>query len=127
MMGVLGCSGISWTICKQSAPRSRLTTTPHCHLITQFFTGRMLFLTPNQQRQSTEGKKQLVITRIIKSLQITFAFSALTRLVGRQEEHPACKKLSDEVTVWRGCQPGARCRLAYGPTDAIATHCLLLQ
>ena len=22
--GILGCSGISWTICKQSAPRSRL-------------------------------------------------------------------------------------------------------
>ena len=28
------------------------------------------------------------------------AFSALTLLVGRQEEHPACKKLSDEVLVW---------------------------
>jgi len=25
------------------------------HLITQFFTGRMPFLPPNQQRQSTEG------------------------------------------------------------------------
>jgi len=28
------------------------------------------------------------------------AFSALTLLVGRQEGHPACKKLSDEVLVW---------------------------
>ena len=28
------------------------------------------------------------------------AFSALTLLVGRQEEHPACKKLSDEMLVW---------------------------
>jgi len=28
------------------------------------------------------------------------AFSALTLLVGRQEEHPACKKLSGEVLVW---------------------------
>ena len=28
------------------------------------------------------------------------AFSALTLLVGRQEERPACKKLSDEVLVW---------------------------
>jgi len=27
------------------------------HPTTQFFTGRMPFLTPNQQRQSTEGKK----------------------------------------------------------------------
>jgi len=26
------------------------------HLITQFFTGQMLFLTPNQLCQSTEGK-----------------------------------------------------------------------
>jgi len=28
------------------------------------------------------------------------AFSALTLLVGRQEEQLACKKLSDEVLVW---------------------------
>ena len=26
--------------------------------------------------------------------------SALTLLVGRQEEHPACKKLNDEVLWW---------------------------
>jgi len=29
--GVLGCSGISWTICKQSAPHSRQITTPTPH------------------------------------------------------------------------------------------------
>jgi len=28
------------------------------------------------------------------------AFSALTVLVGHQEEHPACKKLSDQVLAW---------------------------
>jgi len=33
------------------------------------------------------------------------SFSALTLLVGHQEEHPACKKLSDEVVVCR--QQGA--------------------
>jgi len=27
-------------------------------------------------------------------------FSVLTLLAGRQEEHLACKKLSDEVLVW---------------------------
>ena len=43
-------SGISWAICK-SAPRSR----PRQHPTTQFFTGRMPFLPPNQQHQSTEG------------------------------------------------------------------------
>ena len=53
------------------------------------------------------------------------AFSALTLLVGRQEGHPACKKLSGGC--WRGYLSGARCRLAYGPADATATHCLLLQ
>jgi len=44
-----------------------------------------------------------------------YAFSALT-LVGRQEGHPACKKLSG------GVLSGARCRLAYCPADATATH-----
>ena len=48
-------------------------------------------------------------------------FSALTLLVGRQEGHPACKKLSGEVLAWLS---GARCRLA---ADATATRCLLLQ
>jgi len=51
--GVLECTGISWTICKQSMPRSKQITTPTPYR--SIFTGRMLFLTPNQQCQSTEG------------------------------------------------------------------------
>ena len=31
------------------------------------------------------------------------------------------------VGCWHGYLSGARCRLAYGPADATATHCLLLQ
>jgi len=31
---------------------------------------------------------------------ISLAISALILLVGRQEEHPACKKFNDEVLVW---------------------------
>ena len=31
---------------------------------------------------------------------VTFAFSALTLLVGRQDGHPACKKLSGGVLAW---------------------------
>jgi len=46
-------SGISWAIFK-SAPRSRQITTPAPHYSCSF-TGRMPFLPPNQQRQSTEG------------------------------------------------------------------------
>ena len=57
--------------------------------------------------------------------QVWGAFSALTLLVGRQEGHPAHKKTA--VGCWRGYLSGARCRLAYGPADATATHCLLLQ
>ena len=53
------------------------------------------------------------------------AFSALTLLVRWQVGHPACKKRV--VGCWHGCLSGARCRLAYGPADATATHCLLLQ
>ena len=51
MMG--GGSGISWTICKSFAPRSRQITMPVPHH--SVFTGWMLFLPPNQQCQSTEG------------------------------------------------------------------------
>jgi len=54
-----------------------------------------------------------------------FAFSALTLLVGRQEGHPACKNWV--LRCWRGYLSGARCKLAYGPADATATRCLLLQ
>jgi len=53
------------------------------------------------------------------------AFSTLTLLVGQQEGHLACKKRV--VGCWCGCLSGARCRLAYGPADGTATHCLLLQ
>jgi len=45
------------------------------------------------------------------------AFSALTLLVGRQEEHPACEKFEWWDAVW------ARCKwFACGPTDATATR-----
>ena len=54
-------SGIRWAVCK-SAPRSRQTTTPtHHHSV--FFTGRMPFLPPNQQRQSTEGRRQVEVVK----------------------------------------------------------------
>jgi len=52
MMGFWDGSGVSWTICKLSAPRSRQITTPTPHH--SVFTGQMLFLMPSQQHQSTE-------------------------------------------------------------------------
>ena len=63
----------------------------------------------------------LVITNFRKlEFENYVAFSALTLLVGRQEGHPACKKLSGGML--HGYLSGARCRLAYGPADATATH-----
>ena len=53
------------------------------------------------------------------------ASSALTLLVRCQEGHPACKNWV--LGCWCGYLSGTRCRLAYGPADATATHCLLLQ
>ena len=49
-------SGISRAICK-SAPRTRQITTPAPHY--SVFTGRMPFLPPNQQCQSTEGDNKI--------------------------------------------------------------------
>ena len=51
---------------------------------------------------------------------IIIVFSALTLLVGRQEEHPACKNRG--MRRWRGYLSRARCKwFAYRPADATAT------
>ena len=39
-------------------------------------------------------------TSVIIDCLLCFAISVLTLLVWRQEEHPACKKLSGEVLAW---------------------------
>jgi len=38
-----------------------------------------------------------------------------------------CLSLPFHCGCWRGYLSGARCRLAYGPADATATHSLLLS
>jgi len=50
--------------------------------------------------QISENSKwhQATISKVIKYY--FSAFSALTLLVGRQEGHPACKKLSGGVLAW---------------------------
>ena len=77
-----------------------------------------------------------------------YTLSALTPLVWWQEGHPACKKLSGGVLGWLSVWSEVyrlqndlycvewgvklysnpiKCRLAYGPADATAAQCLLLQ
>jgi len=46
----------------------------------------------------------MALVTAVLSLFPSWSFSALTLLVGHQEEHSACKKLSDEVLAWlSGC------------------------
>jgi len=66
------------------APRSRQIITPPPHH-SVFFTGRMPFLSPNQQRQSTEGTRVHSSIMIIKhcsdiasNVQFVHQFSAQT-------------------------------------------------
>ena len=56
---------------------------PHQHLITQFFTGQMLFLTPSQQCQSTEGKVLLSpATRGLSILAVSPCVVLIFRIIG---------------------------------------------
>ena len=50
-----------------------------------------------------------------------FSFSALTLLVGRQEDHPACKKLSDDVLAWFSVWSEVQIICIHGSADATAT------
>jgi len=86
-------SGISWAICK-SAPCSRQTTTPAPHH--SFFTGRMPFLPPNQQRQSTEGKIHRLTAHKIDSTAFFFHFGEM-----KNDKEPGYSNISLKCkTLW---------------------------
>ena len=48
----------------------------------------------------SKAVKQSLLLLLYYCVCLFYAFSALTLSVGRQEEHPASKKLRDEVLVW---------------------------
>jgi len=81
---------------------------------------------PTASKQSTKLKSEhwsqpgKLLICFILSWSSYDAFTALTLLVGYQEEHPACKNWV--MRCWCGYLSGARCRLsAYGPADATAS------
>jgi len=86
---VSGCSGISWTICKQSAPRCRQIT--HQHLITQFLQVRYSSWSPTNIVKSTEGTVQNKVdstsadhhtrVKIIFNYLLTYYYNSLQSLV----------------------------------------------
>jgi len=64
--------------------------------------------TENAVDNITYVKHKYTHFKILTSTMLKYiAFSALTLLVGRQEGHPACKKLS--VGCWLGYLSGAIC------------------
>ena len=75
----------SWMVCVSAS-----VNLPLHHKVQKFSSGTG---SPGWSRK--KGRKKVVVW-----FPGIFAFSALTLLVGRQEEHPACKNLSDEVLAW---------------------------
>jgi len=69
-------------------------------------------------KESPEG---LLVHNVFAFSALTFTFSALTPLVGRQEGHPACKKLNVEVLAWLSVWSEVQ-MIAYGPADAKCCH-----
>jgi len=62
-------------------PCHTVSRVPSQHLITQFFTGRMLFLTPNQQCQSTEGNRFVGFPAAASSLEDVALINKLLLLI----------------------------------------------
>jgi len=60
-----------------------------------------------------------------QQVEYCIAFNALTLLVGRQEGHPSCKKLSGGMLAWLSVW--GKLQICICPADATATHYLLLQ
>jgi len=89
---IVSGSGICWAICK-SAPHPRQ---PHQYPSTQFFTGRMPFLPPNQQRQSTEGKSN---SNCFKVMVDKHQGSALSPLLFVIVVEALSREFSTEVSV----------------------------
>ena len=77
MTGFWGGSSISWTICKQSAPRSRQKTTQH--LITQFLQARCSFQRPTNSVKALKAHVSLN-TNARYSLYFTMGFSETPKI-----------------------------------------------
>jgi len=68
----------------------------------------------------TTAKQVALVWACVIKKKTVVAFSALTLLVGRQEGHPACKKLTGGMLAWLS---GMRCRWAKGHTLPVHLVC----
>ena len=82
----------------RSAPSARPSVAPPTRLTPLFTSADHAAVTGLARRHSGAFWNSLFVIHQWGS--IVFAFSALTLLVGWQEGHPACKKLTGEVLAW---------------------------
>ena len=123
---------ICWNICNISRATASSYYSLSCNTHLARFQDITLHLTRHKQKFITSTVSlsislwpvvvdgRLIILHAVWNSQ---TFSVLWRcwLGGRKGIWPV------KNGCWHGYLFGARCRLAYGPADAIATHCLLLQ
>ena len=146
-------SGISWAVCK-SAPRSRLITTPAPHHSDFYGPDALSAAQPTASKHWRIGSNSMAIHCCMLVCAAPDAGKADAgssesvhcRLLlwscdtqcttGETSILYACLDILSllllllqnwVVGCWRGYLTGAMCRFAYGPADATATHCLLLQ
>ena len=100
MLGFEDGSGISWTTCKQSAHRSRQITIPTPHH--SIFTGRMLFLTPNEQCQSTHARTHARTHAYTHTHPFNGSFSGTTQVSRYQKGKPIWILLKQETVSGSG-------------------------
>jgi len=79
----------------ESSPTFSETLLP----VTEVSEGDTVTYVPLPRTSSHPSSVTVIVTQSYSSL-LQIAWSALTLLVGRQEGHPACKKLSGGVLAW---------------------------
>jgi len=84
----------------------------------------------DQLRNPTLGNRVWATYTFLQHKQINYCILFLLCIgaVGWAAKRASvCEKLSDGVLAWLSVWSEVLCRLAYGPADVTATHCLLLQ
>jgi len=106
-------SGINWAMCKSALWPRHITMTASHH--SKYFTGRMPFLPPNQQHQSTKGNSSYKLIRyitlkgLLKALQVIhlneiniWGDQVKTRYIWVSETQPALlAKLKPVFQIWK--------------------------
>ena len=91
-------SSVCWSLCVVKLHGSRRHSA--CHMRTPSQTVTTFYNLCDIKQSKKGGFLIMWLNTECDFIQAHSAFSALTLLVGRQEGHPACKKLSGGVLAW---------------------------